>query len=373
MLNKPSFRVVAGAAVVLIAFGALWILNRPESGAPRQETDDAYVRADFTVIAPQVAGAIQRVAVEDHQAVKAGDLLVQIDDRDLRIAVEDAKARAASAGAVVSGLSAQIQRQHSLIGQAGAALTADEANLKLATVNLERFTNLAKDGSGTLQAQQQAEAQLQVQRAARDRDRAAEQAAREQLLILQADLEKARADALVAKARQADAELKLSYTRVVAPTDGVVDQRGARVGGYVRVGESLLTLVPMEALYVEANFRETQLARVQVGQPVHLGVDALPGVTLEGHVESLAPASGVSFSPVPPHNATGNFTKIVQRLPVRIRLDPGQAEAKRLRVGMSVRPLIDTAAPVEVVAEAPATATTGRATAAATIPAATTR
>ncbi len=218
-------------------------------------------------------------------------------------------------------------------------MSASSANLKLAEANRSRFANLAQDGAGTVQAQQQAEAEWDVRRAARERDQAGQRAAEQQLAILRAELEKA-------QAAKADADLKLSYASVVSPLSGVVAQRNARVGGYARVGEPLLTLVPLDALYVEANFRETQMARVRVGQPVDITVDALPGVRLKGRVESLGPASGVSFSPVPPHNATGNFTKIVQRLPVRIHLEPGQEDARRLRVGMSVRPRIDVDAKV---------------------------
>jgi membrane fusion protein (multidrug efflux system) len=347
MTSKISFRLIAGLSVAAALVAAVWILNRPESTSRLQTTDDAYVRADFTVVAPQVAGRIQRVLVSDHQAVKAGEVLVQLDDRDLRIAVQDATARAAGARAVVAALQAQLARQRSLIGQAQASVSADDANLHLARLNLDRFTNLARDGSGTLQAQQQADAQWQVLRATRDRDQATVLATRQQQDVLRAEIDKARAEEAVAIARLADAELKLSYARVVAPSDGVIDQRGARDGGYVRVGDPLLTLVPTHGVYVEANFRETQLAHLRPGQAVRLRVDALPGVALTGRVETLAPASGVSFSAVAPHNATGNFTKIVQRLPVRIRLDEGQAALSRLRVGMSVEPRIETDGPDE--------------------------
>lgn len=159
--------------------------------------------------------------------------------------------------------------------------------------------------------------------------------------VLRAELERAKANLAHAEAARAAAELNLSYTHINAPIDGTVAQKGARVGAYVTIGKPLLTIVPLDAVYIDANYRETQLARVRVGQTVEIQVDALPDVLLRGHVESLGPASGVSFSPVPPHNATGNFTKIVQRLPVRIRIDPDQDAAQLLRVGMSVRPEID--------------------------------
>ncbi|MBJ2154600.1 HlyD family secretion protein [Variovorax sp. IB41] len=321
------FRITVGTTAAVALVAAFFIFNRPESGGSEQSTDDAYVQAHFTVVAPQVAGVIGRVSVDDHQAVKAGAPLVNIDDRALRIAVDAAKAN-------VDSLQAQLERQQSTIAQARAGLAASVASLKLAEANRSRFANLARDGSGTVQAHQQADAEWDNRRAARERDQAGLRSAEQQVAVLRAEVEKART-------AHANAELNLSYASVFAPLDGIVAQRRARVGGYARVGEPLLTLVPLDALYVEANFRETQLARVRVGQPVDIVVDALPGVRLKGRVESLGPASGVSFSPVPPHNATGNFTKIVQRLPVRIYLEPGQEAARRLRVGMSVRPRID--------------------------------
>ena len=341
MSQTLRFRIITGTAVAVVIAGAFFLLNRSESTAARQSTDDAYVQADFTVVAPQVAGVITSVQVEDNQPVKAGDPLVGIDERDLRVALAAAKAQVASARAVTTSLHAQLDRQQSVIGQSRAAVVADAAQLKLAEADRQRFTNLARDGSGTVQAKQQAEAQWEIQRAAHERDSAALRSAEQQVAILRAELEKAEATSLAAQAQQDAAELNLSYASIQAPVSGVVAQRRARVGNYVRPGDPLLTLVPLDALYVEANFRETQLARMQVGQPVTLTVDALPGVRLDGVVESLGPASGVSFSAVPAHNATGNFTKIVQRLPVRIALRPEQDALARLRVGMSVTPQVD--------------------------------
>jgi membrane fusion protein (multidrug efflux system) len=164
--------------------------------------------------------------------------------------------------------------------------------------------------------------------------------ARQQVDILRADLEKAKANLEQAKANQEAAELKLSYTRITAPVDGTVGQKSVRVGGFVNAGKPLLAVVPLDAVYIAANFRETQLAHMREGQSVEITVDALPGAILLGKVESLSPASGVSYSPIAPHNATGNFTKIVQRLPVRISLNPNQPVAGMLRVGMSVSPKI---------------------------------
>lgn len=341
MASVSRFRIIVGVIAALAVLVGFYLINRSEADASRQETDDAYVQADLTVIVPQVQGLLTHVSVEDNQHVQVGAPLVKIDDRDLLIAVANAKARLASADATVSSLQGQLDRQKSDIGQAQATLAGASASLQLAKANRQRFANLASDGSGTIQAAQQAEAEWGVQHATRQKGEAALRSAEQQSQILRAELKKAEAAALASQAELAAAELALSRTRVTAPVRGVVAQRKARVGGYARVGEPLLTLVPLDSLYIEANYRETQLARVRKGQPVDIAVDALPGVRLKGHVESLGPASGVSFSPVAPHNATGNFTKIVQRLPVRIRLEPGQETANRLRVGMSVRPAIE--------------------------------
>lgn len=333
-------KITIAVALLSVLVGGTYYLNRHESSASTQTTDDAYVEADFTTVAPQVSGNVSRVLIEDNQVVKAGDLLVTIDDRDFVVALEAAKAQVASAEANIASLQAQLVRQDSTIHQAQAIVTADEANLKLAQENQKRYRNLASDGSGTVQALQQAEAQLGTQQASLEKNRAGLLAARQQTDILKADLEKAKAALAQAKAGQEAAELKLSYTRITAPVDGTIGQKSVRIGGFVNAGKPLLAVVPLDAVYITASFRETQLAHVQAGQSVEIKVDALPGETLQGKVESLSPASGVSYSPIAPHNATGNFTKIVQRLPVRISINPNQAAASKLRVGMSVAPTV---------------------------------
>jgi membrane fusion protein (multidrug efflux system) len=334
------FRVVCGVAAFVAVMSGVILLNRSEAHADRQATDDAYVQADMTVVVPQVTGLITRLSVQENQTVKAGDQLVQIDDRDTKIQLDMARAKLASADATIASLHGAVQRQNSEIAQARAALDISGASLRLAEANKTRFANLASDGSGTLLAAQQAEAESRIQQASQTKARASLKSAEQQVSILLADLAKAEAAWDTANAEVAAARLALSRTQILAPAPGVVAQRRARVGGYARIGEPLLTLVPLDALYIEANFRETQLAKVRIGQPVKIEIDALPGVLLKGTVESLGPASGVSFSPIAPHNATGNFTKIVQRLPVRIALSEAQQDVSRLRVGMSVRPEI---------------------------------
>ena len=220
-------------------------------------------------------------------------------------------------------------------------MKSDEASLELAKANAERYRNLSVDGSGSRQEAQHADTQLKAQQAGLERDKAGVDSARKQISIYEADLEKAVCALERAKASLAFAELNLSYTRITAPIDGTVARRSVREGAFVTIGSPLLAIVPLEKVYIEANFRETQLARIRPGQAVSIRVDTLPGVVLSGCVASLSPASGASFAPVAPQNATGNFTKVVQRLPVRISINPGQAASVQLRVGMSVQPTIE--------------------------------
>lgn len=342
MALQKKAKVISAVSLLAVAAGFVIYLDRPESSASTQSTDDAYVQADFTFVAPQVSGVIGKVLVEENQRVKTGDLLAAIDDRDFVVAVDAAKAQVAAAEAGIVSLAARLRQQETVIRRAQAAVTVDDAELKLAEANQKRYRNLAVDGSGSVQAQQQAEAQLAIRLASREKNRAGLQAARQQTNILRADLEKARAALAQAQAAQAAAELKLSYTQITAPIDGVVGQKSVRLGAFVNAGKPLLAVIPLNAVYITANFRETQLARVREGQSVDIKVDALPDSALNGTVESVGPASGVSYSPIAPHNATGNFTKIVQRLPVRIRINQDQADAEKLRVGMSVTPTIQT-------------------------------
>lgn len=340
MALPKKAKITSAVLLLAAATGIALYLNSPESSASVQSTDHAYVQADFTAVAPQVSGTVNTVRILENQSVSEGELLATIDDRDFIVAVNAAKAQVASAHASIASLQAHLVQQDTAIRQAQAALAADDASLKLARVNLARYRNLASDGSGSVQALQQAQAQLSIQSAGREKSQAGLQGARQRVDILKADLEKGKAALAHAQAAQAAAELKLSYTRITAPIGGTIGQLSVRVGAYINAGKPLLAIVPLDAVYITANFRETQLARVQTGQAVDIEVDALRGEALKGTVDSLGPASGASYSAIAPHNATGNFTKIVQRLPVRIRIHPGQAAAAKLRVGMSVTPTI---------------------------------
>ncbi|WP_221797779.1 HlyD family secretion protein [Oceanobacter mangrovi] len=331
-----KFKLSILAAAVVVVGGAILLLNHHESENSVQSTDDAYVQADLVQLAPRIQGQIATVNVADFQVVKEGDLLVQLDDAMARANLAQNKADVEAAAAAIASLQAGQQQQRQTIAQYQAALQMDEARLQLAKMELDRFSNLAQTGAGSHQDQQKAAAQYQVEVATGLRDQAALAGAQQQLVMMDADILQAQARLERARALQQQSELQLSYTRILAPMDGVVAERAARVGAYVQPGQALLTLVPSASLYVQANYRETQLAHVTTGQPVEVEVDALPGKLLKGEVERLGPASGVSLAAVPAHNATGNFTKIVQRLPVRIRLLADQPELAALKVGMSV-------------------------------------
>lgn len=337
-----SAKALTGAFILLALGGGAWGLSHDEGAGDSQTTDDAYVQADFSTVAPKVSGTVSEVLVKDNQHVSRGQLLARIDDRDYRVMLASAEADLRAAQANVEGLDRQIARQDSLIAQAGAAVDADAAAIALSQANARRYRDLADDGSASRQEQQEAASRLASDEAARRRDVAGHLATRAQVPILRAQLGDAKAAVARAQAAMDAARLNLSYTEIRAPVDGVVGQRTMRVGNYVQAGSPLLAVVPVARAYVEARYRETQLARIRPGQSASIRLDAIPGASFKGHVESIAPATGVSFASIAPENATGNFTKITQRLAVRIAIDPSQAGAERIRVGMSAIPTVQT-------------------------------
>jgi membrane fusion protein (multidrug efflux system) len=306
-----------------------------------ESTDDAYVKADYTIIAPKVAGYIGDVLVQDNETVKAGQVLARIDDRDFKTALDQARADVAGSEATIRHLNAEIALQQSVIDQNKASISSAEAGLKFAQADHDRYQDLVRTGSGTLQRAQQTEAALGEKTAQVQGSHAGLIAAQKQVDVLTTERSSAEAqrDHNLAVARQA--ELNLSYTNIVAPVEGTVGARSLRIGQYVQAGSQLMAVVPLHAVYVVANFKETQLTHVRQGQLVEVEVDTFPGVKLRGHVDSLSPASGLEFALLPPDNATGNFTKIVQRIPVKIVFDDDSLTGL-LRSGMSVTPTIDT-------------------------------
>ncbi|EJC83975.1 multidrug resistance efflux pump [Rhizobium leguminosarum bv. trifolii WSM2297] len=334
--------LLGAAAVTLIAAGAYYGHDYWTVGRFHISTDDAYVKADNTTVAPKVSGYLAEVLVMDNEAVKAGQALARIDDRDFRAALDQAKADVAAAEATLNAKQASLDIQQSTIAAARATVEVDKANETFAEQNNKRYANLATSGYAPVQTAQQAASAIAAAQATIVRDSASLDAAVKQVDLLNAELAQAKAALARSQAVQHQAELSLSYATITAPVDGTVGNRTLRVGQYVQAGTQLMSVVPTSAVYVIANYKETQLTDVRAGQPVEIEVDTFPGRTYHGRVDSLAPASGQEFALLPPDNATGNFTKVVQRIPVKIVLDGDAALSGDLRPGMSVQPSIDT-------------------------------
>jgi len=333
---------------VLVAFGfiALATLRWDEwvGNATIQVTNDAYVRAELTRLSSRVAGEVLTVAVSDFQRVKAGDLLVQIDPADYQAQVDQAEAGVAAAQAALDNLSNQVELQYATIAQGEAQRASAEAHEIEADEEKDRQETLSKTDAGTHQKLEQAVADYARAQADVRASRAVIAAQRHQLEVLSGTKKQRAADLDAAKATLAAVKLKLGYTRIVAPFDGVSGERQVQPGDYVNIGTNLINVVPLPNVYVIANYKETQLTHVKPGQPVDVTVDSFPGERLHGRVERIAPASGSQFALLPPDNATGNFTKVVQRIPVRIQFDKGQPSLDRLLAGMSVVTRINTEA-----------------------------
>ncbi|WP_310630954.1 HlyD family secretion protein [Paraburkholderia sp.] len=331
--KKSRVPLVIGIAVVVLFAGvAGWKIYAPSANV---WTDDARITAHYTTIAPRVSGQIASVNVEDNQTVHAGQLLATLDDRDYRTAVERAQSQLDRDRAQVDDASASVARQPDVIAQNSAQVQQIEARLALAQSNATRYRNLAAFGSGSKQDTEAADATLREQSAQLAQARAAVSAAQHQLDLLKAQHEAAVATVHADEAALAQAQLNLSYTRIVAPMDGVVGERAVEPGNYVSPGAALMALVPAKGMYVEAQYREVALKHMQPGQHVRVHVDAYD-IDLDGVVDSVPPSTGAVFAPIAPDNATGNFTKIVQRLPVKIVFTADQPKASLLRLGMSV-------------------------------------
>ncbi|MBV8536714.1 MAG: HlyD family secretion protein [Alphaproteobacteria bacterium] len=336
-------RIGVGAALVAALMGSAgyghhyWTVARF-----LESTDDAYLKADYTTVAPKVSGYISDVLVQDNQAVRAGQLLARIDDRDFQTALAQAKADVAAAEAEIRNLAAQIELQNSLVAQAEASLASSQAAMRFARTDAARFHTLRQQGFASVEKDDQAETSVRQTTAAVQHDQAALAAARQQIDVLQT--QRAKAETLLAhnRAVEAQAQLNLGYTTITAPIDGTVGARSLRAGQYVQAGTALMAVVPLDAVYVVANFKETQLTHVRAGEPARLAIDTFPGAAVNGRVDSLSPASGLEFALLPPDNATGNFTKIVQRIPVKIVISANDPLIGRLRPGMSVVATIDT-------------------------------
>ncbi len=348
--RSPLKMIRIAALAVAVGVGA-WACTGLVHGSTSESTNDAYVEADFTLVAPRVAGQIAEVLVDDNQSVKAGQLLVRIDDRDFRSALMSAQADVTAANAAVANYDAEIARQPSLVDQSRATLKADDASIQFARANAARYQNLSDAGAGTAQEQQHASSALAGQLAQQAHDQAALASTEQNLAVLRTQRDKAAGALARAEAALEQARLNLSYTEIHAPADGKVGRRSARVGAFVTPGAPVLAIVPLSDAYVVANFQENQITHMRPGESVRIKVDSFPGVVIHGHVDSLAPATGVSFAPIAPDNATGNFTKVVQRVPVKIAIDRGQEAVSALSVGLSVEAEVAVGGHVEPLAE----------------------
>ncbi len=334
LLSAAAIAIGAGIAV----YGAHWLTV----GQYLETTDDAYVGGDVTVISPKVAGNIAQVAVTDNQFVHAGDLLLTIDDRDYRAALAKADAAVAGDEATLANLDATRKLEEAMVAQAQANIVAADAETVRARDDDSRYRQLAATFAASVQRSQQAEAEFKEASAGGSKARAAEVAAERQLDVIDTQKQQAQAALAGSIASRETARLNLIYTELRAPIDGVIGNRSARLGAYVAAGTQLISLVPAHGLWVDANFKEDQIAHLRPGLPVTITADVLPGTTFHGHVASIAPATGAQFSVLPPENATGNFTKIVQRVPIRIALDAGDSNLGALRPGLSTTVVVNT-------------------------------
>jgi membrane fusion protein (multidrug efflux system) len=326
--------VLVAAGVIVVLFATQW--DRWVGLAVRQVSDDAYVRGDITPLSAKVEGYVRRVAVDDFQRVKASDLLIEIEDDDYRARVAEAEADLLGAKAAIENLKARKAAQHAQVAEAEDAIKATRADVERTRLEAARQRTLLATTFGTPQRVEQADAEAERFAATLARNQAELDAQRRQLAVLDTQEAQLRADVKAKQAALDLAKINLGYTRILAPVNGVVSERGVRDGQYVHAGSQVIAVVPLDKVWVLANYKETQLTHVAIGQRAEIRVDTFPGVVITAIVDSIAPASGAQFSLLPPDNATGNFTKVVQRIPVKLRIASNNPLARKLRPGMSV-------------------------------------
>jgi membrane fusion protein (multidrug efflux system) len=339
---RPSRRIfVTGAVLFLVAALGLYFYV---PGFWQVSTDDAYVNAHVVSIVPKVAAYVSKLHVNDNSKVARDDLLLELDPRDFQVAVDMARADLKSAEANATNIEAQLKEQKAIVSESEASLQGDQATMDYAQQQLDRYKSLAASGSGTVQALQQAESSAGQQRAVLQRDTSVREAARAHSAVLDTQLLQAKASMERQQAALAQAELNLSYTTIRASDAGSVANKTVELGNYVQPGQVLLSLVP-DDLYITANFKETQLTDVRPGQRVIVRVDAFPNLRLRARVDSLQRGTGSQFALLPPENATGNFVKVVQRVPVKITFDNPGETLRWISPGMSVEAKIYTREP----------------------------
>jgi membrane fusion protein (multidrug efflux system) len=334
------------ALIFLFAVGVLVLIttrwNRWETNASRQTTDDAYLQADLTPIAAKVAGYVREMPVQDYDRVHAGQVLAEIVDDDYRATVDQLTATVAAAAAQIEALKAQQALQTANIQAAKASVAATTANVEQNERDLARQQILFKTGSSSTEAAEKLQTARAQLAALLDQSRAQASAAGRQLSVLAAQQAQAEAALAAQQANLQIAKINLGYTKIVAPQAGVIGQRQVKPGQFVAVGGQITSLTPLPSVWVIANYKETQLTHMAVGEKAQIQVDTFPGRTLRGHVLAFAPGAGSQFTLLPPDNATGNFTKVVQRVAVKIAIDDADGLVDRLRPGMSVVATVET-------------------------------
>jgi membrane fusion protein (multidrug efflux system) len=343
---KRSRRRVVFGAIALLAIGAVGYFGYEywTVGRFTVTTDDAYVQAYNTTLAAKVSGYLASVPVTDNTVVHAGDVIATIDDGDYRLAVDSAREKVATQTATIARMGHQIEAQQAAVAQAKTQLTSAQAGQTRTQLELERQINLVARDASSRQLLEQAQANRDQAVAAVQGAQAAIESAAANVDVLKGQQQEAVSTLDELKTSLAKAERDLSFTVIRAPIDGVIGNRAMQTGDFVQTGQRVASLVPLDDVFINANFKETQVARLRPGQTASIAVDALPEHTIEGTIESFSPASGAVFSLLPPDNATGNFTKIVQRLPVRIHVPPAIAREGLLRPGMSVVVSVNTKA-----------------------------
>ncbi len=334
------------ALIFLIALGLLVLIttrwNNWQADSTWQSTDDAYLQSDLTPIAARVSGYVRSMPVEDFQRVRSGQLIAEIVDDDYRAGVAQLIASVAAANAQIEGLRAQQELQRATIDAARAAVAVIAANVEQNARDIKRQQQLLETGSSSTEANEKLQtihAQLVAQL---DQARAQSRAAQRQLTVLAAQESQARAAQAAQEANLDIARINLGYTRVLAPADGVIGQRQIKPGQFVAVGGQVTTLTPLPRVWVIANYKETQLTHMGVGDQADIRVDTFPGHVLRGHVIAFSPGAGSQFALLPPDNATGNFTKVVQRVAVKIAIDNTDGLTDQLRPGLSVVARVNT-------------------------------
>jgi membrane fusion protein, multidrug efflux system len=340
---RLSRRVIFLLLGLIVTGGVAWYgWNWWQVGRFVETTDDAYVGGNVTTLSPHVAGFVAKILVGDNQFVHTGQVVVELDDRDYRANFAHAEAVVQHQTAALANLHAKYALQQSMIDQAEADLLAKKAEAGFTHQDAARYHALAVSTFGSLQTDQKAFAADQKAAAAVRSGEAGLTAAHQQLAVLDTEIAETKASLAQAQADVSTAQLDLGYTKIRSPIDGYIGDRAAQIGAYATVGTALLSIVPAHGLWVDANFKEDQLARMRAGEPASFVADVLPGHKFTGRVLSLAPATGAIFSVIPPENATGNFTKIVQRVPVRIAVDDGDGTLGLLRPGLSTTVDVDT-------------------------------